>query len=245
LEQANKKLEVDNMYYSRWQDVLNQINHENAMAEDIRQFEQNYQLQTQQLELQAKELDESIRQFEKNYDLKIKEFNEGIRQFNEEIARLKAKDEQEHQMEIKKLELQQQQLAEEKRQFEESQKLKREQLEEEKRQFNEQIALQKKKSVSSGGGSGGSSGGSAGKIPKTGTTKAATGSFADSIKPKEVPINMTSVMALGFGKLTAQRLASLEANGVIQSYVKNGQRYYKKTALTSKLTGIYGKAELL
>lgn len=122
LDQANKKLEVDNMYYNRYQDVLNQINHENAMAEEIRQFEKNYELQT-------KQLDESIRQFELEYDQRIKEFDEGIRQFNEEIARLKKKDEQEYQMEIKRLQQQAAALAEEKRQFNLSYELQKQQYE--------------------------------------------------------------------------------------------------------------------
>lgn len=38
LEQANRKLEVDQMYYARYQDVLQQINYENSLAEQIRQF---------------------------------------------------------------------------------------------------------------------------------------------------------------------------------------------------------------
>lgn len=38
IQQANMKLEIDNMYYSRYQDVLEQINQENAMAEEIRQY---------------------------------------------------------------------------------------------------------------------------------------------------------------------------------------------------------------
>ena len=46
LEQANKKLEVENMYYNRYQDVLDQINTENALAEQIRQF--NAQLAEEQ-----------------------------------------------------------------------------------------------------------------------------------------------------------------------------------------------------
>jgi hypothetical protein len=92
IEQSNKKLEVDNMYYGRYQDVLQQINTENAFKEQIRQYEQNY-------------------------DLQVKEYEEGIRQFNEEIARLKAKDAAENAAEIQRLELQKAQLAEEKRQF--------------------------------------------------------------------------------------------------------------------------------
>lgn len=92
IAKSDKKLQVDEVYHDRWQDVLNQINTENALAEEVRQFE-------------------------KNYDLKMKEYEEGIRQFNEEIARLKAKDAKENALEIQKLELQKAQLAEEKRQF--------------------------------------------------------------------------------------------------------------------------------
>ena len=62
LEQANKKLEVDEMYHQRYQDVLAQINHENALAEEIRQYNQNYELELQQYQ-------ESIRQFDQNYEL--------------------------------------------------------------------------------------------------------------------------------------------------------------------------------
>lgn len=147
LEQANKKVELDNAYYNRYLNVLNQINTENAMAEDVRQFEKNY-------ELQSKQLDENIRQFEKNYELQVKEFNESIRQFNEEIARLKKKDEQEYKMEIERLEMEKKQIEQEQKNWEAEMALKREQLAEEKRQFNATH-------TSSGGG---------GKITKTSST---------------------------------------------------------------------------
>ncbi len=38
---TTKKLEVDNMYYNRWKDVLAQINQENALAEDARQYNES------------------------------------------------------------------------------------------------------------------------------------------------------------------------------------------------------------
>lgn len=41
LDQANKKLEIDQMYHGRYQDVLNQMNTENALAEQVRQFNEN------------------------------------------------------------------------------------------------------------------------------------------------------------------------------------------------------------
>jgi hypothetical protein len=103
IEQANKKLEVENTYYNRYQDVLDQINKENAFNEEVRQYNAS--------------LAEERRQYDQNYTMKVKEYEEGIRQFNEEIARLKANDEKEHALEIQKLELQKEQLTEEKRQF--------------------------------------------------------------------------------------------------------------------------------
>lgn len=143
LEQANKKVELDNQYYQRYQDVLNQINTENAMAEEIRQFNQNYQLQ-------IKQFDEQKRQFELEY-------KEGIRQFNEEIARLKAKDAEENKIKIQQLELQKKQLEEQKRQHDEEMAFKQAQLAEQKRQFEVQQAAKASTSRSSGGGGGGGS----------------------------------------------------------------------------------------
>ena len=95
LDKMDKKTEAQNTYHNYYQDVLNQINTENAMAEQIRQYN-------------------------KDYALKEKEYKEGIRQFNEEIKRLKENDKKSNAIEIKKLELQKKQLEEEKRQFNES-----------------------------------------------------------------------------------------------------------------------------
>jgi uncharacterized membrane protein YgcG len=114
LEQMNKRQELDNQYYSRYQDVLQQMNTENALAENIRQFNKQYQLQ-------------------------MKEYEEGIRQFNEEIARLKAKDEKEYQLEIQQLELD------------------KKRLEQEQMQWEKEYQLQLQKVSSSGGGGGGGS----------------------------------------------------------------------------------------
>jgi DNA polymerase III alpha subunit (gram-positive type) len=155
LEQANKKTELENTYYGRYMDVLNQINQENALAEEQRQFNQNYALSMQQMQ-------EEIRQYNQSYSLQVKEYEEGIRQFNEEIARLKAKDKQEHQREIQQLELQKkqyelekQQIAEQKRQFDKE-------MAEKQRQFNAELAYQKSKSSGSSGGSISKSSGSGG-----------------------------------------------------------------------------------
>ena len=50
LEQANKKTELDQIYYNRYQDVLEQINYENAQAEAIRQFNEQMAMQASQFE---------------------------------------------------------------------------------------------------------------------------------------------------------------------------------------------------
>lgn len=147
LELTNKKVEMDNEYYNRYLAVLDQINTENAMAEEQRQFDATY-------ELQQKEFAEQIRQYNQNYQLQLKQFNEEVRQynqsyneqvrqFNEEIARLKKKDAQEYALQIKQLELQKKQLAEQKRQHDQEMAYKQAQLAEQKRQYEQEIALKK------------------------------------------------------------------------------------------------------
>ncbi len=158
LEKSNKKTETEDRYYARYQDVLDQINTENALAEEIRQYNQNHALQ-------LKEYNESVRQFNKNYDLEVKQYKESIRQFDEEIKRLKAKDAKENALEIAKLEEQKKQRKQDLAMFEAEQELKRQQLAEEKRQFDE---ANKAKTVTfSSGGGGGSKSSSSGSSYKS------------------------------------------------------------------------------
>lgn len=217
LEQANKKLEIDNMYYNRWQDVLNQMNTENAMAEEIRQYEQNFAFQKDQYQ-------ESIRQFNQSYDLQRMEYEEGIRQFNEEIARLKANDEKEHALEIQKLELQKQQ------------------LEEEKRQFDEQMALQKSKVYSST-----PSDSKTPKIadtPKTQETpkvdKDKDGAPYVPVSYKGTPVNMTDVIKLGYGTdITEEKLANLIKQGKLTLYKEGNQYRVKETTAWKNIKAVF------
>lgn len=223
LDLTNKKIEVDNTYHQRYLDVLNQMNHENAMAEEIRQFNQNY-------DLQLKQYNESIRQFNKDYDLKLKQYNESIRQFNEEIARLKKKDEQEAEIQAQELELKKKQVEQEKEQWEAEMKLKKEQLAEEKRQFDKQYALQQAKSS---GGSGGSS--TRSKVASA--VNKATKKITNNSKPvqttqqkgiKTYASNMASLQALGLGNATASDLARLLDQGIIKRTLVNGKWYYSR-----------------
>jgi hypothetical protein len=212
LDKANQKIELENAYWQRSQDVLNQINTENALAENVRQYEKNY-------ELQIKEFNEQVRQYEQSYKQQVKEFEEGIRQFNEEIARLKKQDAFENKVKIQQLELAKQELAESKRQADLDYKLKQEQLAEEKRQYDKTYALQKKQYAASSKSSG-SSGGGGGTVNKT------NNGFVDKVT--SVAKNaVNGLAALGYGPVTDSRLAELIANGEVVRYVENGVVKYK------------------
>lgn len=236
LEQANKKVELDNMYYQRWQDVLNQINTENAFNEEVRQFNANY-------ELQKKEFEEQIRQFNQSYKLELDKFNEDIRQFNEEIARLKKKDEQEYKLQIEQLELEKQKAEEAKRQFEAEMAFKQQQLAEQKRQFDEQ---QKKTSYSYSGGGGTSGGsikggstGSTGGIKQKAEKASNTGSgIALTIGGKTAYVNSASVIDCGYGPLSSAGLLQKVAEGKIVLYNKNGQLYAKRNNVRDTALGL-------
>ena len=224
LEQANKKVEMENTYYNRYLDVLNQINTENALAEEVRQYNQTY-------DLQVKQYNESIRQFNQEYSLRVKEYNESIRQFNEEIARLKKKDDQEAKMQAQELELKKKQVEQEQKQWEAEMKLKQAQLEEEKRQFDKQYELLKAKSSGSSGG---------GTITKTTTgsgniksnSSLSGGSGQQDVRTTPTN-NMASILALGYGPISATKLAELVSSGQVKRTTKNGQYYYSKVQSSS------------
>ena len=76
IEQANKKTEVDNNYYGRYQDVLQQINTENALAEQIRQYNEK--------------MAEEKRQYNESLAFQKEQLAEEQRQFNEQMAAKKA-----------------------------------------------------------------------------------------------------------------------------------------------------------
>ena len=129
IEQTNQQREIDNEYHDRYLAVLNQMNTENALAEEVRQYNEN-------LALQREQLAEEIRQYEQSYALQVQQYNEQVRQFDAEMARLKAQDAKENEYKIQQLELQKQQVAAEQSQWEKEYELKKAQLAEEQRQFD-------------------------------------------------------------------------------------------------------------
>jgi hypothetical protein len=77
IEKANKKTEVENNYYNRYQDVLAQINQENALAEQIRQYNEK--------------MAEEKRQYNQTLALQKAQLEEEKRQYNETLALQKSK----------------------------------------------------------------------------------------------------------------------------------------------------------
>ena len=133
VEQQNQQREIDSEYHDRYLAVLNQMNTENALAEEVRQYNEN-------LALQREKLAEEIRQYEQSYALQVKQYNEQIRQFDVEMARLKEQDKKENEYKIKQLELQKKSLQQEQSQWEKEYKLKQQQLAEQQRQFDKTYA---------------------------------------------------------------------------------------------------------
>lgn len=94
LEQTNKKLELEKEYYNRYLAVLEQINTENAMAEQIRQFNLEYNEKVRQFNaeiarLKAKDAQENAMQIQQ-LELQKQQIAEEKRQFDAQLALQKA-----------------------------------------------------------------------------------------------------------------------------------------------------------
>ena len=67
MAKADKGMEIDNNYYNRYQDVLSQINTENSLAEEVRQYNES-------LAMEQKKLAEEQRQYNKSLALEQSKF---------------------------------------------------------------------------------------------------------------------------------------------------------------------------
>ena len=61
----------------------------------------------------------------------------------------------------------------------------------------------------------------------------------DGKKSSEPEIDMASVLALGYGPISSSRLAELEKQGLIESYVSGGKRKFRKTSYTNKQASLF------
>lgn len=57
---ANRKMQIESEYHNRYQDVLKQINTENALAEEVRQYNEKMALEKAQLEEEKRQYNESL-----------------------------------------------------------------------------------------------------------------------------------------------------------------------------------------
>jgi hypothetical protein len=149
LEQLNAKQELENTYHSRYQDVLNQINTENSMAEQVRQYNESLAEEKRQFAqnyaLQKEQFTEQKRQYEQEYKLQVQKYNEDIRQFNTQIAYYKEKDAKEYALKIKQLEEEKRQREIAQKQWEKEYSLKEKQMAQEQSRWEKEYALAKKK----------------------------------------------------------------------------------------------------
>lgn len=185
LEKTKQKMEVDNMYYNRYQDVLQQINHENALAEEVRQFNENKAMEQQKLQ-------------------------EQIRQYNESKA------------------FEREKLAEQKRQFDAE-------LAEEQRQYNSTLSFQKSQAAAKS--SGGSSKSSSSKKSSSGGSstikKSSSSSSSSSNSSGSTDATIKSIIQLGYGPISGERLAQLVEKGDVEKYTKNGVVLFRKATTTA------------
>ena len=135
------------------------------------------------------------------------------------MERLKQKDAQEYELQIKELELKKEQMEEAKRQFEEEMKLKREQLE----------------GSSSGGGGGGSSSGGSGTVNGNSSSRSSSNSASVNKQSGDLPrATAQSILDLGHGPVSASNLADMVSSGkVVETTDKYGNTVFKNSNTTS------------
>jgi hypothetical protein len=223
LQLADKKLQLEQMRDNNWYKVLDQINTENAMAEDVRQFDENLKFQTTQAEL-----DRQFQARQAEIDRQFKEQQAALdRQHDKDLLAAKTKAEKEladynHKLAMDKL----------KQEHANDLAILEKQYEISKRSSGTTFS----KGSGSSGGSGYTSGTKFSNYQnslKNGTQTTKTGSSST----KTTPVDNKSIIALGQGPISAQNLASQVASGKVQATIKNGKYVvnYAPQLPTSKL----------
>lgn len=215
LESADKKLQIKQMYHQQWMDVLNQMNTENALAEDVRQFNENIAFQEKENALDRQH-DLNIQRINQEFEEKMAEINQGyeLALINARTAAEKELIEEQHKKDMEKLA----------QQHANALALADKELENEKALWDH-----KNKSDSGGGG--------VNEKPATAVQNLGNkvSSFITGNSNKQnnnapfdgATINQDSVMALGYGPLSATKLASMVASGKISYSIKKGQVYFR------------------
>jgi hypothetical protein len=263
LEKANKKVELDNIYYGRYQDVLEQINRENALKEEIRQYQETMAWNTEQAEINRQhqlQMEAAQRQFQAQQAALDRQFETAM--FEAETKAEKERLERQHEMQLALLE------KEQKNKLAQMDK----QLAAEKELLKYENDLDNIVIDTRGSSSGGSSGSkkttsSSGSLGSVSGSKKTTSSSSKSVPTATVnggggagtkknsntisatydaggsnsskpTLNKASVLALGYGAISEQKLASLVSSGQVTTYTKNGQLYFQNNPKYNKLTSL-------
>lgn len=232
IQQANKKLEIDNVYYNRYMDVLDQINKENEVKKDIWKYKDTQKWQTEQAQID--------RDFEAGENEKRRTFEAEEARIDREFKAKQAEIDRKHDKEMleaetkadkEKIELQHKNdLAKLEKQKQNELAIMAQELANDKSLASYTNSL---KSTSSSSKSGGSSGGSVKISSGSGTKKTAITTNNKTSTGTSLKVNTASVMALGYGAISSSKLASLVNSGQVRQYTKNGQIYFEKTPLNN------------
>ena len=221
LEKANKKTELDNTYYNRYQDVLEQINTENALAEDIRQYNETQKWQTEQAELDRKhQLNRD--ELQRKFDAEQAELNKkhDFALLNAKTQKEKELAEQEHKLALEKLKKQQEyEMAQLNKKFE-----------------NDKALLSYEYNMKKAQVSGSYSNSAAAKSASTSTRSRTQNISKTTTANTSTKVDMSNVLSLGYGPISATKLNQLVKEGKVIEYTQNGVIKFKKapTLPTSK-----------
>ena len=218
LEMANKKIELDNIYYIRWQDVLNQMNTENAMKFEADQAELNRQFQAKEAEI------------DRAHDLKVQQLDQA---FEEKMAKveqqykldyLNAQTKAEKELLDKQHKLDMQKLA---------QQHKNDLAKLDKQLANEKALLSYQKSLTSGSGSISKGSGSSGGSSSSSNGSSSGSGINKNTSSSKVTVDSKSVMALGKGPISAKTLANLVATGQVSATQQGNKIVVKSNGSTA------------
>lgn len=228
LDLTGKKTELNNTKWNRYQDILNQINTENALAEDARQFNENLAFQETENEKertfksQEAELDRKFQAEQANIERKFKEKQAELdRKHDKEMLKAKTKAEkeileQQHKNDLAKLKKQQE--------YEMAQLDKK--LANNKALLKYEKSLKSSISTKTSGGSSKSSGSS-----KSGSSKSGSSSSkVNNNSSTSGKVSSTNILDMGYGPINANKASQLVDEGKLTYKVnKNGNITFSKT----------------
>ena len=212
-ELSDKKMQVESLYNDKWKTQLDVMNKE---IDRTWQADQN-EIERQWKETQA-QLDREFQSAQAEIDRKFREAQAELdRQHDFAViaANTKAEKERadnEHKLAMQKLAKQQEyELAQIQKQFE-----------------NEKSLLAYQNSLKSSSGSGGSGGSSKSSGSSGSSFTKSNGTTTSANTSKTPKSTQQSILALGYGPISASRLNELVASGVVEEYTENGVTLFRK-----------------